>query len=43
MIITIQAFPLGKEIVPKYKNLMAYATKLTERASWKSTAPPPRA
>ena len=43
MIMTIQAFPLGKEIVPKYKNLMAYVTKLTERASWKSTAPPPRA
>ena len=43
MIMTIQAFPLGKEIVPKYKALTAYATKLTERASWKNTTPPPRA
>ena len=43
MIMTAQAFPLGKEIVPKYKTLMAYATKLTERASWRNTTPPPRA
>ena len=43
MIMTAQAFPLGKEIVPKYKTLMAYASKLTERASWKNTTPPPRA
>ena len=42
MIMTAQAYPLGKEIVPKYKNLMAYATKLTERPSWTKTAPPPR-
>ena len=43
MVMTAQAFPLGKDIVPKYKSLMAYATKLTERASWKNTTPPPRA
>lgn len=43
MIVTAQAFPLGKEIVPKHKALMAWAEKLTGRASWTKTAPPPRA
>ncbi len=43
MVMTAQAYPLGKEIVPKHKALMAWATKLTERPSWTKTAPPPRA
>ncbi len=43
MLVTMQAFPAGKEIAQKYKTLMAYVGKLTERASFKNTAPPPRA
>lgn len=42
MITTMQVWPLGQEIAPKYKNLMAYAAKLTARPSWGKTAPPPR-
>lgn len=42
MIVTMQAYPLGREIAPKFKHLMAYADRLTGRASWASTAPPPR-
>ncbi len=43
MVMTAQAFPLGREIVPKHKALMAWAEKLTARDSWKNTTPPPRA
>lgn len=39
---TMQAFPLGKEIAPKYNNLMSWAAKLTARPSWQKSAPPPR-
>ncbi len=42
MITTMQVWPLGQEIAPKYKNLMAYTAKLTARPSWNNTAPPPR-
>lgn len=42
MLVTMQAFPAGKEIAAKFKGLMAYAAKLTERPSFVSTAPPPR-
>ena len=43
MYMTIQAYPLGKEIAPKFKALAAWAEKLTQRSSWTKTAPPPRA
>ncbi len=42
MVMTAQAWPLGKDIVPKHPNLMAWAGRLSERASFKNTAPPPR-
>ena len=42
MIVTLQAFPAGKEIAPKYKNLMAWAEKMMARPSFEKTAPPPR-
>ena len=42
MFVTMQAFPAGKEIAPKYKNLMAWQVKLTARPSYEKTAPPPR-
>ncbi|MEZ5849825.1 MAG: glutathione S-transferase family protein [Hyphomicrobiaceae bacterium] len=42
MVMTAQAWPLGREIVPKYASLTAWAGRLSERASYKNTAPPPR-
>ena len=42
MLVTMQAFPAGKEIAPKYPNLMTYVAKLTARPSFEKTAPPPR-
>lgn len=42
MLMTMQVYPAGKELAPKYKNLMAYAERLAARPSYTSTAPPPR-
>ena len=42
MLVAMQGFPAGKEIAAKYQPLMAYAGRLTERASFLKTAPPPR-
>jgi glutathione S-transferase len=42
MLVTMQAFPAGKEIAAKFPGLMAYVARLTERASFVNTAPPPR-
>ena len=42
MLVTMQAFPAGKEIAPKYKTLMAYVGRLSERPSFTKTAPPPQ-
>jgi glutathione S-transferase len=42
MLATALNFPQGQEIIGKYKNLSAYIAKLTERLSYKDTAPPPR-
>ena len=35
-------FPAGKEMIAKFPALSAYVAKLTERPSYKNTAPPPR-
>lgn len=43
MLMTMQAYPLGREIAPKFKALAAYTARLAERPSYKNTAPPPRA
>lgn len=42
MLATLQNFPAGKEIVAKHPALSAYVAKLSERPSYKNTAPPPR-
>jgi glutathione S-transferase len=42
MLVTMQAYPIGKEIAAKYPALMAYVGKLTARPSFEKTAPPPR-
>ena len=42
MLATLQNFPAGKDLVAKYPALSAYIAKLTERPSYKNTAPPPR-
>lgn len=42
MLATLQNFPAGKELVAKFPALSAYVAKLTERPSYKNTAPPPR-
>jgi len=42
MLATAMMYPQTKEILAKYPALMAYVGKLTERASFKNTAPPPR-
>ena len=42
MLATAMLYPPGKEVLGKYKHLMAYVGRVTERASYKSTAPPPR-
>lgn len=43
MIMTVQSFPHGKEMVPRYPALAAWAARLSARPSYTSTAPPPRA
>ena len=43
MLATAMNFPAGKEIVSKYKNVTKFVTAMTERPSYKTTAPPPRA
>lgn len=42
MLVTMQSFPLGKEMAGKFGPLMAYVEKLTKRPSFVNTAPPPR-
>lgn len=42
MLATLQNFPAGKEIVAKHPALSAYVARMTERPSFKNTAPPPR-
>lgn len=42
MLATLQNFPAGKEILAKYPALSAYVARITERPSFKNTAPPPR-
>ena len=42
MLATLQNFPAGKDILAKHPALSAYVAKLSERPSYKNTAPPPR-
>lgn len=42
MLATLQNFPAGKEIVARHPALQAYVARVTERPSFKNTAPPPR-
>jgi glutathione S-transferase len=42
MLATAQGFPSAKEILSRYASLSAYIAKVTERASYRDTAPPPR-
>jgi glutathione S-transferase len=42
MLATAQVFPATKDLIAKYKSLSAYIAKVTDRASFKNTAPPPR-
>lgn len=42
MLSTLLSFPAGKEIVAKYSSLSDYVARLTDRPSFKNTAPPPR-
>lgn len=42
MLATLQNFPAGKEVVARHPALSAYVAKLSERPSYKNTAPPPR-
>lgn len=42
MLATLQNFPAGKEIVARHPALSAYVARVTERPSFKNTAPPPR-
>ena len=43
MLATAMNFPAGKEMVGKYKNVAKFVAAMTERPSYKNTAPPPRA
>ena len=43
MLTIVMAMPAGKEVLAKHKHLAAYIAKLSERPSFKNTAPPPRA
>ena len=43
MLATAMGMPAAKEVLSKHKNLMAYVERVTDRASYKNTAPPPRA
>lgn len=42
MLATAMNFPQGKETVAKYPNVAKFVATLTERPSYKNTAPPPR-
>ncbi|MFM9938084.1 MAG: glutathione S-transferase family protein [Hyphomicrobiaceae bacterium] len=42
MLTTAQMYPASKEVLAKYGKLTAYVAKLSERSSFKTTAPPPR-
>lgn len=42
MLMTMQAFPKGKELAARFPKLSAWAEGLAARESYKSTAPPPR-
>lgn len=42
MLATAMLYPQTKDILSKYPALSAYIAKLTERASFKASAPPPR-
>ena len=42
MLATAINFPAGKEMVGKYKNVAKFVAAMTERPSYKNTAPPPR-
>lgn len=42
MLATLGGFPQGAEILAKFPKLQAYVANLTERPSYKNTAPPPR-
>jgi glutathione S-transferase len=42
MLSTLLNFPAGKDIMARYSSLSAYVAKLTDRPSFKNTAPPPR-
>jgi glutathione S-transferase len=42
MLVIAQGFPATKDLIAKYKSLSAYIAKVTDRASFKNTAPPPR-
>lgn len=42
MLATLANFPAGKETLAKYAALSAYVARLTDRPSFKNTAPPPR-
>jgi glutathione S-transferase len=43
MLASAQSFPQGREIIGRHAALAAYVTAMTARASFKNTAPPPRA
>lgn len=43
MLATAMLYPAAKDILGKFPNLSAYVARLTERPSYKNTAPPPRA
>jgi glutathione S-transferase len=42
MLATAMGFPATKEVLGKHKNVSAFVARLTERPSFKNTAPPPR-
>ena len=42
MLATLQGFPAGKSLMDKFPGLTAYVARLSERPSFKNTAPPPR-
>ena len=42
MLATAMNFPAGKEIVAKFPNVSKFVAAMTERPSYKNTAPPPR-
>ncbi|MGE0697717.1 MAG: glutathione S-transferase family protein [Hyphomicrobiaceae bacterium] len=42
MLATGMGFPAMKDVLSKYKNLSGYIARVTERPSYKNTAPPPR-